>query len=310
MRLIIDTDAGVDDAQAIMMALRTPGARLEAITTVTGNVHVDWVTRNVCTVLDVIDAPPIPIFRGASQPLLPGNWHAEEAIHGRDGLGNYQNRPPTRRVLEPEPAALALVRLADAAPGVYTLVALGPLTNLALACRLDPAFPSKIARFVFMGGAYAAMGNTRHVAAEFNIYCDPEAAAVTLDAFPEATMVSWETTLHHPFSWEQYDALTTLPTPAARFMRATTAGTVDFLRGIRRVPGYLLPDPLAMAVALEPEIVQASDFHYVSVELGGVHARGQTAVDHFGASGKAPNTHIVTALDVQRVYDRYRQMLA
>ncbi len=310
MRLIIDTDAGVDDAQAIMMALAHDRATVEAITTLTGNVHVDHVTRNVFTILDLTGAGDIPVYRGAQQPLVPGNWQPESQIHGEDGLGNYRKRPKTTRQLEPTPAALALVQLADEAPGDYTLVALGPLTNIALACRLDPDFPDKIARFVFMGGTINAMGNTRNLSAEFNIYCDPEAAAVTLDAFREATMLSWETTLRHPFTWEQYDDLAYKNSAHAAFFRDTTIATVGYLRQFSRVPGYLLPDPLAMAITLEPAIVQESEFQHVGVELSGARTRGQTVIDHFGLSGQDPNVHVVTGLDVARVYELYTAMLS
>ncbi len=309
MRLIIDTDAGVDDAQAIMLALAHPGATVEAITTVTGNVHVDWVTRNVFTVLHLMGSDA-PVFRGADQPLLPGKWEPETRIHGQDGLGDYRRRPTITRQVEPEPAAVGLVRLANEAPGEYTLVALGPLTNIALACRLDLEFPKKIKQFVFMGGTIAAMGNTPMVSAEFNIFCDPEAAMIALAAFPESTMLSWETTLRHPFDWEQYDRLTVQSSAAARFFMETTAGTVAFLRRFRDLQGYLLPDPLAMAVALEPDIVQTSEQHYVTVELQGAHTRGQTVIDYFGLLQRDPNVTIVTGLDTQRVFDLFLKMLA
>lgn len=292
------------------MALGHDAATVEAITTLTGNVHVDHVTRNVFTILEIAGAGDIPVYRGAQQPLLPGNWQPEDQIHGEDGLGNLRKRPKTSRQLEPTPAALALVELVNDAPGEYTLVALGPLTNIALACRLDPEFPQKVGKFVFMGGTITGMGNTRNLSAEFNIFCDPEAAAVTLDAFAESTMLSWETTLRHPFAWEAYDALAYKDTPQAEFFRATTIPTVDFLRQVGRVPGYLLPDPLAMAITLEPDIVQEEEFLYVTVELSGARTRGQTVLDHFGLTGEAPNVHVITELDAERVYKLYEAMLS
>ncbi len=309
MRIIIDTDAGVDDAQAIMMALAQPGATVEAITTVTGNVHVDWVTRNVFTVLDVVGAT-VPVYRGADQPLLPGYWEPEARVHGEDGLGNYRRRKPHAHDLQPEHAALALVRLANEAPGAYTLVALGPLTNIALACKLDPEFPAKIKQFVFMGGTISALGNTANVTAEFNLYCDPEAALIALAAFPMASMLSWETTIKHPFTWDAYDALAAILSEAGRFFHETTEATVAFLRQFREQIGYLLPDPLAMAITLEPDIILGSEAHYVTVEVRGELTRGQTVVDYFGMKGQAPNVNIVTDLDIDRVYRMFQRMLA
>ncbi len=212
---------------------------------------------------------------------------------------------------ESVPYTVALVRLADAAPGELTLVALGPLTNVALACRLDPDFPRKIGRFVFMGGTIAAKGNTApHITAEFNIHCDPEAALIVLEAFPLATMLSWETTLHHPLSWSQYDALIAQDTAAARFVADTTRETVAFLRQHPRVPGYLLPDPLAMAIALEPDLIHAHEQHYVAVEVQGRQTRGQTVVDYFGLLGRTPNVDVVTDVNVAGVYELFRRAVS
>jgi len=309
VRLIIDTDAGVDDAQAIMMALTHPHVTLEAITTVTGNVHVDQVTRNVFTVLEIMHTT-VPVYRGAVQPLLPGRWQPEARIHGEDGLGNYRHPPSGHCQAEPEPAAVALVRLASEAPGELTLVALGPQTNLALACRLDPDFPRKIKQLVFMGGTISAMGNTRNVTAEFNIFADPEAALMVLDAFPHATMLSWETTLKHPFSRKAFDALAATQTRAGRFFAEISRPVVQFLQQFDPQSGYLLPDPLAMAVALEPEVVRRSAQHYVTVELQGEHTRGQTVIDYLGQTGHPANVTIVTELDIDRVYAMFQHMLA
>ncbi len=308
MRLIIDTDAGVDDSQAILMAFAQPHVTVEAITTVTGNVHVEKVNRNIFTLLDLA-GQDVPVYQGADQPLVPGYWEAEESIHGSDGLGDYKQRRPTKRQLEAEHAAFALIRMANEAPRQLTLVALGPLTNIALACKLDPSFPAKIKQFTFMGGTITAFGNTRNVTTEFNIFCDPEAALITLSAFPESVMLSWETTLEHPFSWAQYDQLCAIKSDMAGFFHATTGTTAQFLRGIAERMGYLLPDPLAMAVTLDPNLILECEPRYVTVELMGTQTRGQTVIDHLGRLGNAPNVQIVKRLDIEGVYRLYREML-
>jgi purine nucleosidase len=304
MRMIIDTDAGIDDAQAILMALTYPGVTVEAITTVTGNVHVDKVVPNVFTILDIMNRD-IPVYRGADQPVLGDTKHAEY-VHGGDGLGNLKDRPITRRKVQSEHAALALIRLANEAPGEYTLVALGPLTNIALAVRLDPELPKKLKQFVFMGGTIAGRGNTEIMTAEFNIYGDPEAAYMTLQSFPESTMVSWETTLYHPLTSQQYEELLALDTPAARFSQAITAE-------LRQRPNrldVLLPDPLAMAVALEASLIRKSEFRYVTTELQGIHTRGQTVVDYRSWSSHTPNVHVVTEIDMDGFYRLLKQSLS
>lgn len=289
-----------------MLALTQPGVTVDAITTVTGNVHVSKVIPNVFTVLDIMRRD-IPVFRGAEHPLVAGFWEPEAGVHGADGLGDMPDRVLLQRPPAPGPAAVELVRLADEAPGELTLVALGPLTNIALACHLDPAFPAKIKQFVFMGGTIFATGNTKNVTAEFNVWCDPEAAHIVLSAFPTATMLSWETTMQHPFSWEQYDALAAMNSDAARFFKATTAGLVSKLRGLF---GFLLPDPLAMAIALEPGLIEQYESYYVTVELGGLHTRGQTVIDRSGTLKRPPNVQIVTRVNMGGVYAMYEQALA
>ncbi len=306
MRLIIDTDAGIDDAVALMMALAHPTAKVEAITTTYGNVALDKVIPNVLTVLDVMDSD-VPVYAGASQPLV-ASW-SPETVHGEDGLGNYQPRPITTRRIESEHAANALIRLANTYPGELTLVALAPHTNIALAAQLDPTFPSKIKDFIFMGGAIAAQGNTDHVTAEWNIFCDPEAAFITLRAFPMSRLVSWETTLQHPLMFDAYDELATLPSSKAQFFQAINRVFMDPLLTGMPAKNYLMPDPLAMAVVLEPRMVLNSMVRYVTVELQGLHTRGQTVIDHRGRLHHPANVEIITDLDMQVMFDLLKQTL-
>lgn len=307
-RLIIDTDAGIDDAEAIMMALSHPATIVEAITTVTGNVQVEQVNRNVCSVLAAMGIT-IPVYSGASLPLVEP-WRAATYFHLADGLGEWDDRPACEPVIEREHAATALVRLAAANAGALTLVALGPLTNLALAIRLDPAFPRNIKRLVFMGGAANAVGNTLRMAAEFNIGADPEAAHIVLSSFAETTMLSWEATLAHPIPWAEYDRLCALPTPRAAFFRGVTTKVSAQWRTRPNTKGHLLPDPLAMAAALEPELVTEQELRYVTVELGGMHTRGQTVVNYTNEDHGAANVSIVKRMDLDGVYRLYQQMLS
>lgn len=309
MRLVIDTDAGVDDAQAIIMALTHPDVTVEAITTVTGNVHVDKVTANVFTTLEVVGRKT-PVFRGADLPLV-ASWHAgAPEVHGGDGLGDWIGRPMPKQCLESEHAVQALIRLVNESPGELTLVALGPLTNIALAIRLDPSFASKVKQFVFMGGTISAVGNTNNITAEFNIYCDPEAAYITLGAFADSTMLSWETTLQHPMSWGIFEQLCATNTAKGRFLKGTTEALVNLIKNFRDNKGYLLPDPLAMAVAIEPGLITKQVRHFVTVELQGRYTRGQTVVDYMGLLQSAPNVTIVTDVDLDGVIKLYRRMLA
>ena len=306
MRLIIDTDAGIDDAGAIMLALTSSDVDVEAITMVCGNCSLDKVIKNVSTVLDVLD-DNTPIYAGAVQPLVAA-W-SPELIHGDDGLGNYTERPSSTRRVEEEHAALTLIRLANKYPGELSLVALAPLTNIALATRLDPTFPSKIKSIMMMGGAIHARGNTNNVAAEWNIYCDPEAAHIVFESFSSIQLVSWETALDFPLLAADYDQLISLPTSRARlferinriFMPKDAAGAYK--------QNLLLIDVLAMALALEPSAITDSLKRYVAIELHGTHTRGQTVIDHTGRLKKPANVEMITGIDMAHVVLRLKAML-
>ena len=302
-RLLIDTDPGVDDAHAIMLAAAQPGTRIEAITTVAGNVAVTQTTANACLVLDVLDImrDRTPVYCGADRALL-GTSNESSEYHGRDGLGN-SNYPASGRRVEGEHGALALLRQANESPGELTLVAIGPLTNLALATRLDPTLPLKFKRLVIMGGAIRGTGNQRgNPSAEFNVFTDPEAAAIVFENWPGLTLVSWETTMQHLLSYEQMNELMSRRTVKSEFFRRITSWQLEYCRDKLHRPGFYAPDELAMAIAVEPELVTRSEQHSVTVELAGVNTRGQTIVDWFDLTGRAPNVNIVLEVDRERFW--------
>jgi purine nucleosidase len=306
-RLVIDTDPGVDDAHAIMLAFAHPNARVEALTTVAGNVGVDKTSANACTILDMLDVPreQTPVFIGADRALL-GTQYDGSYFHGADGLGD-SNYPPSPRPREREHAALALIRVANESPGELTLVAIAPLTNLALATRLDPELPRKFKRLVVMGGAIRGTGNNRlNPSAEFNVYVDPEAAAIVFQNWRGLWLLSWETTLQYLLNEKQLNELMNTRTPRGEFWARITKKSAGFVHQRLGFPGLYMPDPLAMAVALEPDIVTNSEFRNVTVELAGAHTRGQTTVDWFGFTGAEPNVNIVLAINLDRFYEMLR----
>ncbi len=308
MKLIIDTDAGVDDAQAIMLALSDPEVDVLAITTLTGNVHIRQVNPNVLAILEVMNRD-IPVFAGIDRPLVQ-EWEDAADFHGGDGLGNLRGRPALTRSIEDEHAVQALLRLSREHEGELTLIALGPLTNIAAALRLDPGFPARLKQFVFMGGTIAARGNTPNLTAEYNIYTDPEAAYIALSAFAEASMLSWETTLARGFVWDKFNALCAIDTVNGRFFRDISQETAERLKTTFARPAYLLPDPLAMAITLRPELIRESGKYFVTVELNGRHTRGQTVIDYNAISGRAPNVNVIQALDTDGVYQMFVEALS
>jgi purine nucleosidase len=290
-QLLIDTDPGIDDALAILMA--HAHADVAALTIAGGNVGLAHTTRNALKLVETSGAET-PVFPGCASPLV---FAAPDAgfVHGADGFGDT-GYFVSARLPEEEHAAAAIVRLARERPGELTLVALAPLTNLALALRLDPSLPSRIARLVVMGGAVNARGNTERVSAEFNIGFDPEAAHVVFSAWPEFDLVDWEACLRHTFDFAWFDAMLAKGDARARFYAAISRKTRAFNR-TRGRPGVVAADALAMAVALDPGIVTRTEKRHIAIEMTGVSTRGATVVDWDNRLGLPANARIVLAVD-------------
>ena len=296
-RLIIDTDPGVDDAHAILLALAHPDAKVEAITTVNGNVGVDLTTANALKILDVA-GKDVPVYRGCDRPLI-GRSQAADYVHGTDGLGDCGIKASKKKV-QAEHAVNALVRLANENPGELTLVAIGPLTNIASALKLDPELPGKFKRLVIMGGAIESKGNAGCITAEFNIHTDPEAAHIVFSSWPMLTLLSWETTLAHVFTMDVLKRFFSLGTPRAKFFHDTNQKIMKFIKEHLGQEMLFAPDGLAMAAAVEPGIVLKSEKKHIEIELNGTLTRGQTVVDWFGFTRKPPNTEIILAVKMDR----------
>lgn len=301
-RILIDTDPGVDDAQAILMAAAHSGAKIEAILAVAGNVGLEHTLRNALLLTEVV-GQDIPVYAGCKRPLVMFQEDAASA-HGNDGLGEV-GLVPQRRTAETEHAVTALLRLVNEAPGELTLAAIGPLTNIAVALSLDPDLPHKLKRFVIMGGAVTGHGNTSSVTAEFNIFFDPEAAYMVFTAWEQAGLlidvIDWEATMRHGFPKEVVARWLEMDTPKARFFQQITErGRYRSFHILNR-PSMYAADPLALAVLLEPDIVTEAVQRYVTVELNGAATRGQTVVDWQNRLGKPANANIILGVDDLRL---------
>jgi purine nucleosidase len=296
-RILIDTDPGIDDALAILMAHAR--ADVAALTIVGGNVGLAHTTRNALKLVETIGADT-PVFPGCAAPLV---FAAPDAgfVHGADGFGDTGYFAASRLAQE-EHAAHAIVRLARERPGELTLVALAPLTNLALALRLDPSLPRRVARLVVMGGAVNGRGNTERAPAEFNIGFDPEAAHVVFSSWPEFDLVDWEACLRHTFDFARFESMLAAGDARATFYAAISRKARAFNRSRGR-PGIVAADALAMAVALEPEIVTRAELRHVAIEASGRATRGATVVDWEGRLGQPANARIVLAVDQARFED-------
>lgn len=275
--VIIDCDTGVDDALALLFAVRHPGIDLRAVTCVAGNTDVDGVVRNTLTVLEQAGAPGIPVARGAERPLIEAPRSARH-VHGHDGMGDLGLPAPRR--LPADVGAVALLRREIlGSPRPVTLVPTAPLTNIALLLRTHPEVTRNIERIVFMGGA-AGAGNATPVA-EFNVWHDPEAAAILLTAGVPITMYGLDV-FHR----------VVVPAAEVRGLRASTepgarlAG--DLLAHRPAAPGSAPDDPTeeagglgdagALCAVVDPEGLTTHRLP-VEVSLGPGPARGQTVVD-------------------------------
>lgn len=295
-KLIIDTDAGVDDAQAILLAFGQQNVEIVAFTTVNGNVDVDKTTANVLKVLDVAKKD-VPVYRGCEKPLIAEPIHASY-VHGQDGLGDC-GIPASKRQPEKKHAVLALIDLAAANPGEISLVAIGPLTNLAAALQIDPDLPGKFADLTIMGGAIFGKGNT-NIMAEFNIFGDPEGARVVFERWPKIRVLSWETTMAHVFTKTDLGRFFALNTPKSAFFQKTNQIILNFVRSLMNTDLLFAPDGLAVAAAIDPTLITKKETHYMSVETGGLQSRGFTYVDWMDSSGKQANAEIILEIDQAR----------
>ena len=306
--LLIDTDPGVDDALALLMAFADARHDVVGLTIAAGNVGLSHTVGNALKLCEVADVD-VPVFAGCDAPLLHPARDAAY-VHGQDGFGDTAYTSATRRA-EDEHAALAILRLSHAHAGRLLLVALGPLTNVALALKLDPSLPQRVDRLVVMGGALTAHGNIT-AAAEFNIAFDPEAAHLVFEAFGAADgfdLVDWEATLAHGLPHDQVVHWLQAGTARATFYEAISRQTREWSAD-RRGDRWHSADALAMACALAPEGVVEHETRPVAVELEGRHTRGATVVDWLRQGGQADTARLVLRYDQAAFEQRVQAALA
>lgn len=301
--VFVDADTGIDDAMALIYLLASADAELVGIACTGGNIHVAQVCANNLGLLELCCAPNIPVFKGADDPLR-GRWPQRSKFHGDKGLG-YAELPPTDRRLAGRDAAAAWVAAAREHPGELIGLVTGPLTNLALALRAEPALPTLLRRLVIMGGAFGADTDPM---AEWNIRVDPEAAS--------AVFAAWAGRQQLPVVCGLDLTRRVAMTPDILAGLAAAAGPSPLVRVIEdavrfyfeshqaRGHGYVafMHDPLAAAVALDPALV-STRAATVDIELADTATRGVTAADRSGA--RKPNALIGIGVDPAAFFDRF-----
>ena len=289
--IVIDTDTASDDAIALLLAVRDPDVDVRAVTVVAGNVPIELAVHNALVTLDVCGGADIPVYAGRDRPLTrpldTAQW-----VHGEDGMGGAELPSPSR-VADAGDAVDVLLGIAAGEPGVHDLVTLGPLTNIAAALDADPAFLTRFGHTYLMAGSPDGVGNV-DVLGEYNVWADPEAATAVLAAPGAKTMIGWN--ISRTFAVLDHDEQARLAEvgPLGRFAVAIN-GDVDQYCLDTGLAGFDLPDPVAMAVALDDSIVTESTDEWLVVGVDGP-SRGCTIPDRRFKRAE-PNIRVVWTID-------------
>ncbi len=309
-RVIIDTDPGIDDTAAIFFALTSGVLQVEAITTVFGNVEVEQTTRNALTLLEVAGRTDIPVYPGTSRPLTREPNFAK-FIHGENGLGNIEIAPPSL-VPAPVGAVDAIVSRIMGTPGEITLIALGPLTNVALALTLEPRLARNLRELIIMGGAVCTWGNVTP-AASANLYNDPEAASIVYRAGVPAVQVGLDVCRPTVISHADLARIHEANNPMGRFLLRITPFIEQAYRqrGVKAVvegKGVQYNDVVCVAYAVQPDMFKTETLH-VEIETQGAFTTGETVADFEGRWGKTPNVRVCLDVDARGVAELFTESL-
>jgi purine nucleosidase len=294
-RFWIDTDTASDDAVAILMALRTPDVVVDGISVVSGNVPVEMGTRNALYTVELC-GKQTPVYSGIDRPLLREPSYAY-FFHGPDGMGGM-NYPEPAGAEDKVHAVDAFIDAVRGSPGEITLVILGPLSNIASAVRIAPDIADKIPMCYVMGGAAACLGNVTP-AAEFNIWADPDAARIVFHSGIPILMVGWEHCRGEAnLDDDDMAYIRSLNTPYADFTLDCNKFAIKANREWLGDPALPLPDPVTMAIALDPEVCTKQGKHFVDVETISDLTRGMTVVDELGVLNKEPNIEVCWEINI------------
>lgn len=302
-RVFVDCDPGIDDAVALAYLAARPEVEILGVGAVFGNNTVTVTARNALRLLALYGRPDVPVAVGAGRPLVQEPRLAEH-VHGGNGLGDVELPEPEREPVA-ESAAELLVRLARENPGELDVLAVGPLTNLAIAIGLEPRLPELVRRLVVMGGAVEVPGNVGSHA-EANIVNDPEAAEVVFAAGFDLDLVALDITMKTVATSDWLDRLKEVPGERAERTSAFLDFYADFYKGIFGVRQCAMHDPLAAAVLADPHLVTETFEAPIRVELTGSLTRGMTVADRRPRPGRDERrvTRVITSVSGDEFLDR------
>jgi purine nucleosidase len=286
-RIIIDTDPGVDDALAFLLALASPEIQLEALTTTQGNVTLEKATRNALSVLELAHASHVPVASGSVVPLVQP-LRASAHVHGESGLGNAQLPQPQTKPVQPH-AVDYLIERVLAEPGEISIFPIGPMTNLGMAIRKEPRFAGAVKELVIMGGAILEHGNITPQA-EFNIFVDPHAAHIVFHSAIPITLIPLDVTHKCMLLQEHVDRLMRIRSPISRFIRDVIEVYIKFSADIGHA-GCALHDPLTLATVIAPELLTLKEY-FVDVDISGGVSMGKTFADVLNVTKQPANMKV------------------
>jgi purine nucleosidase len=295
-RVVLDTDPGIDDSLAILLALASPEVDLAAVSVTGGNCSRDDGVRNALSVLAIAGRSDMPVCPGVALPLIRPPFTAPET-HGDTGLG-YARLPDSPALPSGEHGVDMIIREIMARPGEVTLVAVAPLTNVALAVRKEPRIVQAVREVVIMGGALRADGNTTSLA-EFNFYVDPHAAHIVLESGLPITLLPWDISKDVLLTQADIDRLLEVDSPVSRFIADATRFYIEFHEACFGFSGCSINDPIALALAFLPDLARTEPMH-IAVEYMSELTAGKSVISYVGDALREPDAHDQLGFDAAR----------
>ncbi|HTP02889.1 MAG TPA: nucleoside hydrolase [Anaerolineales bacterium] len=293
-RILFDTDPGIDDSLAILLAIASPELSIEGISVVHGNCSVDNALANALGVLELAGSSHIPVARGFSLPLVQPSLLAPET-HGNAGVG-YATLPSADAIPTPPHSVDFLIDRIMSAPGEISLVCIGPLTNVAVALRKEPGIVKAVCEVIVMGGAIRHQGNTTPLA-EFNVCVDPHAAHMVFHSGMPITLVPLDVTYQCVLTRAHVERLQRIDSPISRFIADSTRFYMEFHDEYQQIDGCIINDPLALALAFAPGLCDYEE-HYVDVDLSGGVSLGKTFADFYRMTKQPANMRVALGVRV------------
>jgi purine nucleosidase len=300
-KIIFDTDPGIDDALALLLLAVSPEIELIGITVTHGNTSQEKCLRNALSLVELVGIEGIDVVRGATEPLVKELSVAEET-HGDGGLG-YAKLPTASKTANEKPAHDFIIEMVEKHPDEVTILAVGPMTNVALALLKRPEIAKKVPSIISMGGAIHYPGNATPQA-EYNVFCDPEAFDIVLRSGIDFTLVPLDITYKCIFTKKHLELIDKARPEIKNFITESTRFYMEFHVKHQSIEGCAINDPLASALLLDSTLVKLEDY-FVRVDLMGPTSKAKTIADYYGALNQKVNAHVAMQVDVERFMELF-----